>query len=84
MYLIKIDGSNALALDKNNENIIMLYGKEYKIIINSDGEEALKRYDEKSKMWVTLKFKPSTFNDTEAVDLLKLTTRNALFGTIQP
>jgi len=65
-----------------NEEEISLYGKQYKQIAYNTGETILKRFDEKSKMWVILKFQPDAYDDTNNIEMIKTTTKNALINTI--
>lgn len=39
-----------------NEQTIMLFSEEYKLITYEDGEQILRIYDKKAKMWGTLRF----------------------------
>lgn len=55
------------------EETINLYGKTYKQLTYENGEQILKRYDDKSKMWVKLKFKQS--DDVDAISLIKETPK---------
>ena len=63
------------------EEIVNLYGKDYTQFTYENGEQILKRFDEKSKMWVKLKFRQT--NDSNAINLIRETTKNALLNTIQ-
>lgn len=63
------------------EETINLYGKTYKQITYDTGEQILKRFDDKYKMWVTLRFTQD--EDTNVLNLIKQTTKNALLNTIQ-
>ena len=64
------------------EKDIELYNKKYKEITYEDGSAILRYFNEKYKMWATLKFKPSEYDDSKSIESLKLATRNALIGTI--
>lgn len=59
-----------------NEEEIELYNKKYKQITYENGEQKLKKYNSKSKLWVTLKF--STEENSLIIESLINTVVNAL------
>ena len=66
-----------------NEEDVYINGKTYKEITYEDGEQILKRYNEKYKMWVILKFKPDDYDDTHNINQIKVTSKNLLINAIQ-
>ena len=62
------------------EEACLLNGREYKQITYEDGEVILKRFDEKYKMWVILKFNQN--DDTEQLEHIRETTKNYLLNTL--
>lgn len=66
-----------------NKEKIILYSREYNQITYENGEQILKKYNKKYNMWVTLRFKPHDFDDSDIIKLIKTTSKNALINTIQ-
>lgn len=59
---------------------MILYGRQYTEITYDNGEKILKRYNEKTKMWVELEFKKS--DDAEDIKKIKQVVKNALLNTV--
>jgi hypothetical protein len=55
-----------MKIDKKiiKEEDIILNNKQYKEITFEDGEKILRKQDPKTKMWITLRFKPDTYDDS--------------------
>lgn len=73
-------GESQLEKEILHSEKITLYGKEYDEITYIDGDKALRRYDHKSKMWVTSRFAKECSEET--IQDIKNTVVKVLTGVV--
>lgn len=69
-----------MKIDKKiiKEEEVCIRGITYNQITFEDGEQILHRYNEKSKMWIELIFKPNGYDDSKTVEEIRSIMTEAL------